>query len=289
MSGCRRQNRAETGWQQIAGAEREQQQTESAGAEPLLRVEGAAVAYGSRQVIRDASFCLHAGEFCALLGLNGSGKTTLLRAIAGLKRLGAGRVRVNGTDVTSLNEYRRARYLSYIPQRHSTIYNTSVLDVALMGFNAHLPLLSQPTQRMREQAVDTLERLGLPDRSGEDFLTLSEGQKQLVILARAILQDAPVMLMDEPDSALDFVNRHQVLMRVREQLAGARCAGLITLHDPTFALAYCDRILLLQDGVIADEIRLGTASREQIGASLSRIYGPVDVLPCPQGFVMVRA
>ena len=158
-----------------------------------------------------------------------------------------------------------------------------------MGFNAHLPLLSQPTQRMREQAVDTLERLGLPDRSGEDFLTLSEGQKQLVILARAILQDAPVMLMDEPDSALDFVNRHQVLMRVREQLAGARCAGLITLHDPNFALAYCDRILLLQDGVIADEIRLGTASREQIGASLSRIYGPVDVLPCPQGFVMVRA
>ena len=78
MSGCRRKNRAETGWQQIAGAEREQQQTESAGAEPLLRVEGAAVAYGSRQVIRDASFCLHAGEFCALLGLNGSGKTCLL-------------------------------------------------------------------------------------------------------------------------------------------------------------------------------------------------------------------
>ena len=97
------------------------------------------------------------------------------------------------------------------------------------------------------------------------------------------------MLMDEPDSALDFVNRHQVLMRVREQLAGARCAGLITLDVPNFALAFCDRILLLQDGVIIDEIRLGTASREQIGASLSRIYGPVDVLPCPQGFVMVRA
>lgn len=255
----------------------------------LLQVKGVSVSYGSRRVIRDASFALATGEFCALLGLNGSGKTTLLRAVCGLRRAQTGSVLVDGTDVTRLDEYRRARYLSYIPQRHSTIYNTSVLDVALMGFNPHLPLLAQPTRHMREQAEETLDRLGLSGRSQDDFLTLSEGQKQLVILARAILQDAPVMLMDEPDSALDFVNRHQVLQRVRGQVAGGRRAGLITLHDPNFALAYCDRVLLLDGGTIVDEFQPRLAGPGRIREALSRIYGPVEVLPCPQGYVMVRA
>lgn len=257
--------------------------------EALLRLDGVSVSYGSRKVIKEASFSLREGEFCALLGLNGSGKTTLLRAVCGLKGIDAGRVLVDGTDVTKLHEYRRAKYLSYIPQRHSTIYNTTVLDVALMGFNAHLPLLSQPTRGMRAQAEETLDRLGLPGRAQEDFLTLSEGQKQLVILARAILQDAPVMLMDEPDSALDFVNRHQVLLRMREQLSAGRRAGLITLHDPNFALAYCDRMLLLADGTIIDELVPREAGAARIQEALARVYGAVEVLPCPQGFVMVRA
>lgn len=254
----------------------------------LLRVEHLSCGYGRQEIVHDASLSVGKGEFCALLGLNGCGKTTLIKAICGLLPVEQGSCYVDGEDCTHLNERQRARRMSYIPQRGSPLFGRSVLDVVLMGYNAQLHLLESPGAQCRRRAWEALERLGLADFAQRDYATLSEGQKQLVILARTLVQNAPVMLMDEPDSALDFVNRTMVLDKVRQALQSQGRAGLISLHDPNFAMAYCDRLLLMKNGAIAQELTLTDAGREEVETALSQIYGEVCILEHQGRFVMVH-
>lgn len=244
----------------------------------LLEIDHIRVSYGKKNIISDINFSVEGGEFCALLGLNGSGKTTLLRAVCGLLKADQGRITVAGKCLSPMNEYQRARLLSYIPQRSSEMNGVTVLDVVLMGLNPHIKLLESPSHKQREQAVKLLDKAGLLGYENHDFDKISEGQKQLAIFARALIQDAPVMLMDEPDSALDFVNRNIVLSRIKSAIHEKKKAGLITLHDPNFALAFCDRLLLLKSGNIACDIQLKDASNEEIREGLSLIYGRVDLL-----------
>lgn len=255
----------------------------------LLTVEHLFCGYGRQEIVQDVSLSVEQGEFCALLGLNGCGKTTLIKSICGLLPVQQGRCFVGDEECTHMNERQRARRMSYIPQRGSPLFGRSVLDVVLMGYNAQLQLLETPGQQRREQAMEELARLGLESFAQRDYATLSEGQKQLVILARTLVQDAPVMLMDEPDSALDFVNRTMVLDKVRHALQSQGRAGLISLHDPNFAMAYCDRLLLMKNGTIAQELTLKNATREDVEAALVQVYGDICVLEHQGRFVMVHA
>ena len=255
----------------------------------LLKVESVSSGYMHKEIVHSASLSVAPGEFSALLGLNGCGKTTLMKAICGLLPVHRGKCLVNGVDATRDNERQRALKMSYIPQRGSLITGKTVLEVVLMGFNARLHLLDSPGKAHREKAMEALDRLGMAHLAQQDYATLSEGQKQVIILARTIVQDTPVMLMDEPDSALDFVNRNLVLGKIREVIHTQNRAGLITLHDPNFALAYCDSLILMQHGNILQRIELKNATREQIQEALSRIYGPIRVLEYEHGYVMVRA
>lgn len=254
----------------------------------LLKVEHLSCGYGRQEIVCDASLSVDKGEFCALLGLNGCGKTTLIKAICGLLPMKQGQCYVDDEDCTDLNERQRARRMAYIPQRGSMLVGRTVIDVVLMGFNAQLHLLESPGAQCRKKAMEALERLGLQDFAQRDYATLSEGQKQLVILARTLVQDAPVMLMDEPDSALDFVNRTMVLDKVREALQTQGRAGLISLHDPNFAMAYCDRLLLMSGGTIINTVTLKDAAREDVEAALAEIYGDICVLEHKGRFVMLH-
>lgn len=251
----------------------------------LFQMEGVRISYGSRQVIRGIDLAVGEGEFCALLGLNGSGKTTLLHGACGFLPM-EGRCAAGGLDCAGLNERRRARLISFIPQLSTLGGGRSVLDVVLMGFNARLGLFQSPGRAHRQAAWEVLERIGYGHMAQRDFGTLSQGQRQLVILARCMVQDTPVMLMDEPDSALDFLNRHMVLGKVRDMIHADGRAGLITLHDPNFAMAYCDRIFLLRDGVLQTELAMASAGREEILEKLSLIYGSIDVIPYSGGWLM---
>ena len=255
----------------------------------LLKVENVRCGYQHKEIVHNASLSVAPGEFCALLGLNGCGKTTLMKAVCGLLPVHHGKCLVDGVDCTRYNERQRALMMSYIPQRGSLISGKTVLEVVLMGFNARLHLLDSPGRIHREKAMEALERLGMDHLAQRDYATLSEGQKQIIILARTMVQDTPVMLMDEPDSALDFVNRNLVLGKIREVLHSQNRAGLITLHDPNFALAYCDSLILMQEGNILQRLSLKDASPEQIREALSKIYGPIQILPYNHGYVMVRA
>ncbi|MBQ8238361.1 MAG: ABC transporter ATP-binding protein [Oscillospiraceae bacterium] len=254
----------------------------------LLKVENIRCGYQHREIVHNASLEVAPGEFCALLGLNGCGKTTLIKAICGLLPTHEGKCLVGGVDCTKFHERQRALQMAYIPQRGSLIAGKTVLEVVLMGFNARLHLLDSPGRAHRQKAMEALERLGMVELAQRDYAKLSEGQKQMIILARTMVQDTPVMLMDEPDSALDFVNRNLVLGKIRQILREQGRAGLITLHDPNFALAYCDSLILMRDGHILRRVPLAGAKREEIEEALSEIYGQIRILEYENGFVMVR-
>ncbi|MDL2234580.1 ABC transporter ATP-binding protein [Christensenellaceae bacterium OttesenSCG-928-L17] len=244
----------------------------------LFVLQHVSAGYGSKAVVEDISLDLRAGEFCAMLGLNGSGKTTLLKAVSGLIPMQSGRCLVNDIDCTHLNEHKRARYMSYIPQRHSKLLGVSVQDVVLMGRNPHLNVFESPNTADRERAEALLVKMGMDEAADQDFSRLSEGQKQLVILTRALLQDTPIMLMDEPDSALDYLNRHKMMQRLRGLIHTQGKAGLVTLHDPGFALAYCDRLVLLHEGRLVAELSLPGASAQEIREKLALIYGELELV-----------
>lgn len=255
----------------------------------LFRLKDLHVSYGSRPVIGGVGFEVRGGELCALLGLNGSGKSTLLKAVCGLIPSKSGEISVDGRDLRAMHERERAKWLTYIPQRGSAGTGLTVLEVVLMGFNARLGLLESPGKAHREKALETLERVGLPGFGERIFDRLSEGQRQLVIFSRALVQDTPVMLMDEPDSALDFVNRHQILGQIAQTVRAEGKAGLITLHDPNFAMAYCDRLLLLRDGALVGDVAVENAAASDLSMELSKIYGAVQVAEYQSQRFMLRA
>ena len=134
-----------------------------------------------------------------------------------------------------------------------------------------------------------MERLNCAEFAEKDFGALSQGQRQIVILARCIVQDSPVMLMDEPDSALDFLNRHMVLSKIRELIKEENKAGLITLHDSNFAMAYCDRLLLLKEGRLVGELDMRRAKADEVKKKLSLIYGDIELLQSGDSFLMGKA
>ena len=243
----------------------------------LLSLQNISAGYGENIIVRNVSADILGGCLCALLGLNGSGKTTLIKAVCGLLPIASGKCFVGGFDCTSLHEHKRAKYISYIPQRHSKLVGVTVKDVAAMGLNPSLGLFEFPSKEDMAYVSETFEKLNISHLAGSVFSELSEGQKQLVILARTLVQNCPIMLLDEPDSALDFINRHKMLTKIRDLVKIENKAGIVALHDPNLALKYCDRLLIFKDGVIVADITVPGAAAEEIRGALSLIYGDIDV------------
>ena len=235
--------------------------------------------YPGKTILRNISFTVEKGCLTGILGANGSGKTTLLKALCGILPHG-GECTLGGTVLEGLSERQLARLCSYIPQRSGISIDISALDVVLMGFNPRLGLLEHPHSAMRASARQALRQVGLSGMEGENFQHLSEGQKQLCILARTLVTDSQLLLLDEPESALDFRLRYGMLAQLRSWVQeGDRC-GIVTLHDPSLALHFCDELLLLSGGELVGRIRPKTDPLDQMEQLLEKIYGPVSLLRC---------
>ncbi len=217
-----------------------------------------------------------------LLGPNGSGKSTLLKGMMGLTRH-RGSIKLNGLELAEAGSRERARYLAYLPQRHQFTYPISVEEVILMGFNPEMGVFENYSGSQRSKVRTVLAQMGLEALIQSDFTRLSEGQKQRVMLARSLVQEAEVLLLDEPDSALDFSAGRAVLGLVRNLIQKSERCGLVVLHDPGLALKFCDRIELLADGGIVGRIDPGEDSLESIRSKLSLLYGEVELFLSPQG------
>lgn len=242
-------------------------------------VNGLTAGYGGRRVIDHLSFTLDKEKMMGILGANGSGKTTLIKSICGILRHD-GECILEGEKLEELSPRKLAQRCSYIPQRSGISIDIPALDVVLMGFNPKLGLLEYPSGAMKEQAEKALEAVGLGGMAGTNYMHLSEGQKQLCILARTLVSDGRLLLLDEPESALDFRFRYRMLDMIR---AWARSGGrfaLVVLHDPMLALNYCDELLLLKDGRSNGVIHPGTDSADTMAEMLSGIYGRVSIVNC---------
>ena len=237
------------------------------------------VRYGKTTVIRDLSVSLEKGCVMGILGANGSGKTTLLKALCGILPHG-GTCRLEETELEGLTAKKIARLVGYIPQRSGISIDISALDVVLMGFNPQLALLEQPGVAMVAAAKQALTRVGLAGWEEKNYLHLSEGQKQLCILARTLVSGGKLLLLDEPESALDFCHRYRMLDMLRHWVGEERGGAIVALHDPVLALNYCDRLMLLKDGVLLDIISPREDSPEKMEQMLSQVYGPVSLQEC---------
>lgn len=245
----------------------------------FLSVEHICAGYGKQNVINDIFFELDEGCLMGIIGTNGSGKTTLLKALCGILPH-QGKCVMEGTVLEELSARPLAKIVSYIPQRSGISIDISALDVVLMGFNPHLGLLEHPGRTMKEQAMLALAQVGLAGKEETNYLHLSEGQKQLCILARTLVCGSKLLLLDEPESALDFRFRHRMLSLLRSWTASQRGGAVVTLHDPTLALNYCDRLLLLSDGAVLDIIGPKTDPLDKTEQMLSMVYGPVSLQRC---------
>lgn len=245
----------------------------------LLEIKDLHAGYGSDEILKGVSFRLEGRCLTGILGINGCGKTTLIKAVCGILP-SRGEIRLLDKDAKRLSAREMAHLCRYIPQRTGITVDISVLDVVLMGFNPQLGLLEYPGSAMRKAAMEALDSVGLGNRAESNFQALSEGQKQLCLLARAMLLEQGMLLLDEPESALDFSGRYKMLNRIRQWLSDTGSGALVTLHDPQLAINTCDCLLLLQDGKLAGELHPGTDSRQQMEEQLSEIYGDLSIHKC---------
>ena len=213
----------------------------------LLQAEGLEIGYPGRRVGEGLSIALHAGEAIALLGPNGGGKTTWLKTLLGLLPARSGTVRLDGRPLADWSVPERARCLAYVPQGQVQVFGYSARQMVLMGRTAHLGLLARPGAHDHDVAEQALQHLGIGHLAERSVHRMSGGERQLVLIARALAQQPRAVLLDEPTASLDFGNQGLV-MRALRALADAGLGVLFTTHDPNQALRSADRALLLREG-----------------------------------------
>jgi iron complex transport system ATP-binding protein len=205
------------------------------------------IGYSSFVVGRGLDISLVEGEVLALLGPNGSGKTTLLKTLLGILPPLAGAVLIDGRPLASYSAFERARRIAYVPQLHVPTFGFSVETVVLMGRAAHGNLFSRPSAVDRAVTERTLERFGIAHLSERPYTMISGGERQLVLLARALAQEPRFIVLDEPTASLDFGNQGKVMREMRA-LAASGHGVLFTTHDPNHALRTASRAFLMRDG-----------------------------------------
>lgn len=222
-----------------------------------------------RPVLLDVSFTAKSGEFLSILGPNGVGKSTLFRCVLGLIRGWTGEILIDGEDAEGLSVGEMAKRVAYIPQSSNPAFNYSVMDVVLMGTTGRLGVLSTPKKAEKETAEWALEKTGVAHLSKRCCHHLSGGERQLVMIARALAQKAPVLMLDEPTASLDFGNQVMLLSQAKA-LAAEGYTVIQTTHNPEQTYMFSDRVLALKGGRVLTE---GSPAEVLTGELMTALYG----------------
>ena len=245
----------------------------------MLAVEDLAFGYGARIVGAGIAFTLAPGEVLCLLGPNGGGKTTLFKTLLGLLPAKAGRVLVDGEDVARWPRARLARTIAYVPQAHAAFFPFRVRDVVLMGRASRLKPFAGPGRADAEATDRALATLGIGHLAERVYTEISGGERQMVLIARALAGEPRILVMDEPTASLDFGNQTRVLEQVR-RLSATGIAVVLSTHDPGHAFLCADRVALLHGGRL---LALGSPEATITPETLRLLYGvAVAVVPLPQ-------
>lgn len=248
-----------------------------------IEVKNLRFRYGARPVIGDVSFTAEKGELLAVLGPNGVGKSTLFRCLLGFLKPVGGEILVDGKELGAYSRRELAKKIAYIPQSHSPAFDHTVLDSVLMGMTAQLRVFEQPGQAQREKALQMLRALGIEKLADRGCMKISGGERQLMLLARALVQDASMLIMDEPTANLDYGNSCRVMERVKK-LGQTGYTIIFSTHDPNQAFSYATKVLALKDGGV---MAVGAPEAVLTEDVLSRLYG-IPVARCEMETVFGR-
>ena len=248
-------------------------------APPVLRIAGVRAGYGGQSVLRDAGFTLHAGECAALLGPNGSGKTTLLRTLSGVLTPQAGAIEIQGRPLATLKPRERARMVAVVPQRGQLPQGLTARQMVLLGRFAHLSWLGAYGREDYAAADRALEETGAAPLAQRRLNELSGGELQRVLLARALAQESPLLLLDELAAGLDWARMVDLFDLLERRRAAGACV-LMAVHDCNLAALYATRLMGLRDGnLFFDGPVANVFTEENLGA----LYNiPICVLPHPR-------
>lgn len=244
----------------------------------MLKIHSLSASYGSRRVLHEVSLDVGGGEILALIGPNGAGKSTLIRAASGVIPY-TGHVRTNGYDFAPLSPIQRARYIAIVPQAVSMPPAYTVWETVLLGRTPYLGFLGQVSEKDEEIARRSLERVSALSFADRRVGELSGGEQQRVLLARALCQSTPILLLDEPTAHLDLQYQVSLLELVSELAHKDNLAVLIALHDLNLAAHYADRIALM----VAGSLKAMGKPKEVLQPELiAEAYClPVQVIPHP--------
>ena len=236
--------------------------------------------YREHQVLKGISLSVSDGEMVSLLGRNGAGKTTLLRIIPGFLKAPSSSILIDGRPVAEMSLRERATYMAYIPQITRSVFPYSVRTSILMGCSNRLGLFRNPGPAEEQRVEEVIGLLNLQEIACRNMETISGGERQLVLIARALMQDARLLILDEPTSFLDYSNQLLVLEKV-EELVKKGYSCIYSTHNPDLALMHSTRAVIMDDGQIVFYQEPSALLRSDV---LSRVYGRhIDVVKTENG------
>ncbi len=246
----------------------------------MLSLTNISVSYGKRHALESVTLDVESGQVMALVGPNGAGKSTLIRAVSGVVPMQSGEARINGLALNKLTTMERARHLAVVPQARSLPPAFTVYESVLLGRTPHLGWLGRAREGDRALVQHALEQTQLLPLAERYVGELSGGEQQRVLLARALAQDTPVMLLDEPTTHMDLQHRESLIRLIRELALKKKLAILMVLHDLNLAGLYAQRVALLVEGRLE---AMGSPAEVLTEKRLSDVYRmPVRVMQHPE-------
>ncbi len=233
-----------------------------------IDVQDVSFSYRQNEVLKNLTFSVPRGRVVGVLGANGAGKSTLFKLILGVLPLKRGEIKINGLSVKTLSSRERAKQMAYIPQTQRGTFQFTVEEMVLMGTTASFSMFAQPGKRERIKAIEAMKVLQIESFANRLYDQLSGGEQPLVLIARAVAQDAPIVIMDEPTASLDYGNQIRVLEEIR-QLANRGYLVLISTHNPQHIFLYADDVLLIEGG---SAIAFGKPQEVLSESLLSHVY-----------------
>ena len=241
----------------------------------IISVTNASFGYNGADVFSDISFSVHKGELFCLLGPNGSGKTTLLDCILGTLKLKSGRIMINGQDSSTFRPGLAARHIAYVPQNHERTFPYTVLDIVKMGRASYTGLFSTPSRADSLLAKAVLRDMGIESLQDRPYTQLSGGESQLVLIARALVQQTPIIIMDEPTVHLDFRHELKILETMVRLVRKNGITVLMATHFPNHALYFQNNGVRTTVAMLSEKKFLDVGTPDEVVNSdhLSKLYG----------------
>ncbi len=215
-----------------------------------IEVANLSFSYGARPILKHVSFAAQENQLLSILGANGVGKSTLFRCMLGLQKGYSGQILLHGKNLNAMSIMDIAKAVAYIPQSHYPSFNYSVFDMVLMGTTHQVSVISKPGKKQLQLVEQALERLGISHLKKRGYTQISGGERQLVLMARALVQKAKILILDEPTANLDYGNQIRVLTQMKS-LAKEGYTIIQSTHNPDQTFLFSDTVMAMKDGEIA--------------------------------------